>query len=61
MNSTKGKLGSLPTLTELFGLDKFNLTYKQKCDCISLYNHAGREAAIKQAEKFEQAIKKAES
>ncbi len=47
----------LPTLTELLGLDGFDLTYSQRCDCISLYNHAGKEAAIKQAEKFEQTIK----
>jgi uncharacterized phage infection (PIP) family protein YhgE len=44
----------LPTLSELIGLDKFNLTESQRNDCISLVNHYGIEEAIKQAEKFSQ-------
>lgn len=37
---------ALPTLSELLSLDKFNLTYSQRCDCITLYNHAGKDVAI---------------
>ena len=61
MKHTKEK--SLPTLDELLGLDKFDLTYSQRCDCITLYNHLGQDAAIEQAEKFESknVIKKAKS
>lgn len=44
---------SLPTLDELLGLDRFDLTYSQRCDCITLYNHLGQDAAIEQATKFE--------
>ena len=42
----------LPTLDEMIGLDKFNLTESQKHDCRTLANHRGFDAAIEQAKKF---------
>ena len=43
----------LPTLDEILGLDKFNLTKSQRNDCISVANFYGTEEAIKQAKLFE--------
>ncbi len=43
-----------PTLSELLKLDQFNLTFSQRCDCISLFNHFGESAAIDQAKKFQE-------
>lgn len=42
----------LPTLSELIGLDKFNLTLSERSQCVSLYNHRGETAALLQAQKF---------
>lgn len=44
----------LPTLSEMLGLDKYDLTESQRHDCVSLANHAGIEAAQRQAKRFEQ-------
>jgi hypothetical protein len=41
------------TLDSITGLDKFNITYSQRNDCIMLYNFYGREAAHEQAKLFE--------
>ncbi len=45
---------NLPTLDEMIGLDKFNLTDSQKQDCRSSANHWGFEEAIRQAKIFQQ-------
>lgn len=42
----------LPTLDEIIGIDKFNLTESQKHDCRSLANHRGMDAAVEQAKVF---------
>ena len=41
----------LPTLDEMIGIDKFNLTESQKHDCRSLANHRGFDVALEQAKK----------
>lgn len=46
---------ALPTLSNILGLDNYSLTYSQSCDCITLYNHRGRDAALQQAIKFDAA------
>lgn len=43
---------TLPTFSELIGIDKFQLTESQKNDCKMIANHRGTEAAIDQAKKF---------
>lgn len=50
---------ALPTLSKLLSLDKFDLTYSQQCDYITLYNHAGKDVAINQAKEFKERNKKA--
>jgi hypothetical protein len=52
MSYKKTTTTKLPTLSEMLGLDKFNLTYSQRCDCIALYNHVGETAALEAAKKF---------
>ncbi|HLF52773.1 hypothetical protein [Flavobacterium sp.] len=44
----------LPTLDEMIGLDKFNLTESQKHDCRSSANHWGFEEALRQAKIFQE-------
>jgi hypothetical protein len=44
----------LPTLDEIIGLDKYKLTYSQRCDCVTLFNIYGVEAAIEHAKKFQE-------
>ena len=48
------KVSNQLKLDEILGLDKFHLTYFQRCDCISLFNHYDKNRAIEQAEKFHQ-------
>ena len=42
----------LPTLDEMIGIDKFNLTESQKHYCRGLANDRGFDAAMEQAKKF---------
>lgn len=46
-------MDKLPTLRMLLGLDKYNLSYSQYCDCVTLYNHGGESAAVNAAIKFD--------
>ena len=43
----------LPTLDELIGIDKFNLTYSQRNSVLSIANFYGCDAAIEEAKKIE--------
>lgn len=49
----------MPTLSEMLGLDKFDLTFSERCDCISLYNNRGRSASLEQAKIFSEKKEKA--
>lgn len=42
-----------PKLSEIIGIDHFRITFNQKQDCITLYYHQNKEAAIEQAKIFE--------